>query len=82
MNEELSMPKVTVQVTTPAELRSLLIESARAVVDGRVTVPQANAVSGLSAEVHKSMKMEYVGQIIDSGGYSIEGGRLIEAMGR
>lgn len=75
------MAKVTVEVTTPAELRSLLVESAKAVVDGRITVQQANAVSGLSAEVHKSMKMEYVGQIIDSGGYNIEGGRLVEALG-
>lgn len=68
--------------TTPSELRSLLIESAKAVVDGRLTVQQANAVSGLSSEVHKSMKMEYVGQIIDSGSYSVEGGRLIEVLER
>lgn len=75
------MAKITVEVTSPAELRSLLIESARAVVDGRLTVQQANAVSGLSAEVHKSLKMEYVGQMIDAGGIRIEGGRIIDALG-
>jgi len=35
------MAKITVEVTSPSELRSLLIESARAVVDGRITVQQA-----------------------------------------
>ena len=75
------MPKVTVEVTSPSELRSLLIASAKAVVDGRLTVQQANAVSSLSSEVHKSLKMEYVGQIIDSGTYDIQDGRLIDVMG-
>lgn len=75
------MPKVTVEVTSPAELRSLLIESAKAVLDGRLTVQQANAVSGLSAEVHKSIKMEYVGQVLDTGQYSITDGKLIDSLG-
>jgi hypothetical protein len=70
------MAKIAVEVTSPIELRSLLIESAKAVVDGRLTVQQANSVSGLSSEVHKSLKMEYVGQMLDSGAYSINDGRL------
>lgn len=65
----------------PIELRSLLIECAKAVVDNRITVQQANAVSALSAEVHKSLKMQYVGQIIHDGSFSIKEGRLLESIG-
>ena len=72
--------KKVINQTSPVELRSLLIESARAVVDGRITVQQANAVSSLSSEIHKSLKMEYVGQMIDNGQYEIQGGKLIDVL--
>ena len=62
----------------PEELRSLLIECAKSVVDNRITVQQANAVAGLSAEIHKSIKMEYVGQVISSGHFKIKDGELFE----
>jgi len=52
--------------TAPEELRELLIESVRAVLDRKLSPAQAHAVAALSAEVHKSIKMEIVGDIVSS----------------
>ena len=62
---------------TPEELRSVLTAAAYAVVEGRITVQQANALSSLSSEVHKSLKMQYVGQLICDDLPNIENGRIV-----
>jgi hypothetical protein len=41
------------KITSPAEHRSLLLSSIEAVAEGRMNVAQANAIVGLSCEVHK-----------------------------
>jgi hypothetical protein len=46
-------------ITGPAELRSVLLMSIEKVISGQMNVPQANAVVGLSAEVHKSIRQQY-----------------------
>lgn len=48
-----------VKITNAAELRSLLAESICAVMEGRMNVAQANAVVGLSSELHKSIRQEW-----------------------
>ena len=50
--------KVEQIIATPAQLRALLMQSAVAVIESRMTVAQANAVVGLSSELHKSIKQE------------------------
>jgi len=52
--------------TPPEQLRELLIDSVKAVLDRKLSPAQANAVAALSAEVHKSIKMEIVGDIVSS----------------
>lgn len=47
------------RITTAADLRALLAESICAVMEGRLNVSQANAVVGLSGELHKSIKQEW-----------------------
>ncbi len=71
---------VTTQIKTPEEFRTLLIAAAGAVLEGRINVQQANALSGLSAEVHKSLKMQYVGQMIGAGNVSITDGRVVRML--
>jgi hypothetical protein len=46
-------------ITDPTALRAVLLLSIEKVVCGQMSVPQANAVVGLSAEVHKSIKAQY-----------------------
>jgi vacuolar-type H+-ATPase subunit E/Vma4 len=71
---------VKTEIRTPEEFRSLLIAAASAVLEGRLTVQQANALAGLSSEVHKSLKMQYVGQMIGAGNVSIQDGRVVRML--
>lgn len=48
-----------VLIDSPAALRGLLVEAMVGVLEGRVSVPQANAVAGLGVEVHKSIRQEW-----------------------
>lgn len=46
-------------IQEPAQVRGLLFKTAINVVEGKVTVAQANAVIGLSCEAHKSLRQEW-----------------------
>lgn len=48
-----------VKISNAAELRTLLAEGICAVMEGRINVSQANAVVGLSSELHKSIRQEW-----------------------
>ena len=60
----------------PEHLRAILVESIKAVINGNITVQQANSISSLSAEIHKSIKMEYVGQYLAHETVKIRDGNL------
>ncbi len=47
------------KITTPAEHRALLLATMEAVMEGRASVPQANAIAGLSQQVHQSIRQEW-----------------------
>jgi len=47
------------KIQTASDLRGLLGECICGVLEGRVNVAQANAVTGLSGEVHKSIRQEF-----------------------
>lgn len=53
-------------ISTPSNVRHLLLQSAMAVVSGRLTSKEANAIACLTSEIHKSLKLEYIGRILDS----------------
>ena len=67
-----------ISVEKPDELRSLLVAAARAVIDGKLNVQRANAVASLSAEVHKSIRLEMVGEALTDKSMAIENGRLVQ----
>lgn len=46
-------------ITSASGHRALLIGAMEALIEGRINVPQANALAGLSAEVHKSIRQEW-----------------------
>jgi hypothetical protein len=66
-----------VQIETPAEFRALLMSTAVAVLDGRVNVAQANAVVGLSAEVHKSLRQQWDMQCYVAENIAVNGGQVL-----
>ena len=47
------------KINSPAELRSILLQTMTALLEGKVSVPQANAVVGLSSEAHKSIRQQW-----------------------
>ena len=67
--------------TTPEDLRAILVSSIRMVIEGDMSVQQANAISSLSSEVHKSIKMEYVGQILSRETITVKNGKVINVLG-
>ena len=46
-------------ISSATEHRRLLLDSMVALVEGRMNVQQANALAGLSGEVHKSIRQEW-----------------------
>jgi len=54
------------KIKTPAEHRALLLEAMRAVCERRMSVPLANAVIGLSAQVHENIALERSRQDVTS----------------
>lgn len=46
-------------ITSSRKHRALLIGAMEALVEGRMSVPVANALSALSSEVHKSIRQEW-----------------------
>lgn len=46
-------------IRSAGDHRRLLLDAMVAVTEGRMNVGQANAISSLSAEVHKSIKLEW-----------------------
>jgi hypothetical protein len=66
-----------VQIETPAEFRALLMSTAVAVLEGRVNVAQANAVVGLSTEVHKSLRQQWDMQCYVAENIAVSGGQVL-----
>lgn len=48
-----------ITIRSAEDHRALLLDAMLAVCDGRMSVPQANALVGLSAEVHKSIRQQW-----------------------
>lgn len=67
-----------IKVTTPAEHRALLLASIEAVAEGRMNVSQANAIVGLSTEVHKSIRQEWDMRVYAAENLSIESGKIVK----
>lgn len=68
------------RITTPAELRALLLECAVRVMEGTTNVSQANAVASLSAEVHKSVRQEWEMRCYAAENLGIEEGRIVRTL--
>jgi len=66
------------KITTPSEHRALLLSAIEAVAEGRMNVPQANAIVGLSCEVHKSIRQEWDMRVYAAENLSLEAGKVVK----
>jgi hypothetical protein len=70
------------KITTPAEHRALLLAAIESVCEGRMNVSQANAIVGLSGEVHKNIRQEWDMRCYAAENLTIENGALLKIVGR
>jgi len=75
---------IHMKINSPAELRSILLQCMEKVIEGKMSVNQANAVAALSAEAHKSIRQQWemTLELVDnpklqSGGYVAGGPKIV-----
>lgn len=67
----------TRKLVRAADLRGALLATIEGVLEGRVNVAQANAVVGLSTEVHKSIRQEWDMRVYASENLNLSKGQVI-----
>jgi len=67
-------------IVNAADLRGALLATMEGVLEGRVTVAQANAVAQLSGELHKSIRQEWDMRVYANEHLTLEAGRVIELL--
>jgi hypothetical protein len=65
------------KLKTADDLRGILLASIEALVEGRMSVPQANAVASLSEEIHKSIRQEWDMRVYANENLNLESGRVV-----
>ena len=68
------------KITNPQEHRALLLAAMEAICEGRLNVSQANALVGLSTEVHKSLRQEWDMRVYAAENLTIQQSKVIKMM--
>jgi hypothetical protein len=68
------------KIGTSSDLRAVLLASIEGVLEGRVNVSQANAIVGLSSELHKSIRQEWDMRIYASENITLSNGKLLKLL--
>jgi len=68
------------KITSPEDHRALLLASMEAVCEGRMNINQANAITGLSAEVHKSIRQEWDMRVYAAENLTLEHGKVVKML--
>ena len=66
------------KINKPEDLRRILLSSIESVLEGKMTVSQANAVVGLSGELHKSIKQEWEMRCYAADNMTLENGEIVK----
>ena len=69
------------KIVTAADLRGSLLATIEGVLEGRVNVSQANAVVGLSTELHKSIKQEWDMRVYANENLNLKAGKVVLLLG-
>jgi hypothetical protein len=71
----------TNKIISPSDHRALLLAAMEAVCEGRMNVGQANALVGLSGELHKSIRQEWDMRVFAAENLTLEHGRVVKMLG-
>jgi hypothetical protein len=66
------------KINKPEDLRRILLSSIESVLEGKMSVSQANAVVGLSGELHKSIRQEWEMRCYAADNMHLENGEIIK----
>ena len=69
------------KIVNANDLRGALLASIEGVLEGRLCVAQANAVVGLSGELHKSIRQEWDMRVYANENLNLEAGKVIKLIG-
>lgn len=68
------------KIVNANDLRGALLASIQGVLEGKVNVAQANAITGLSTELHKSIRQEWDMRVYANENLSISSGEVIKLL--
>lgn len=68
------------KIVTAAQLRGVLLATIEGVLEGRVSVPMANSVVGLSEQVHSSLYKEWDMSVYAAENLGLHRGRVIDLL--
>lgn len=71
----------TKKINTPNDLRAVLLLTIEGVLKGAVSVPQANAVSSLSEQVHSSLRQEWDMRCYAAENLTLKHGEVVRLLG-
>lgn len=69
------------RISSPGDLRAVLLLTIEGVLEGRVSVSQANAVSSLAAQVHSSISKEWDMRCYAAENLALEKGEVVRLLG-
>jgi len=69
------------KITTAEDLRGAILAAIQGVLEGKVNVSQANAVVGLSGELHKSLRQEWDMRVFANENLSLAAGEVVKLVG-
>jgi len=69
------------KIQTPEDHRALLLAAMQALCEGRLNVSQANALVGLSGEVHKNLRQEWDMRVYAAENLTLEHGQVVKMLG-
>ena len=72
---------MTTKIGSPADLRAVLLLTIEGVLQGKVSVPQANSVCGLSEQVHSSIRQEWDMRCYAAENLSLHHGEVVRLLG-
>ena len=68
------------RITSPSEHRAILLMTMEGILEGKVSVPMANAIASVSSEVHRSLRQEWDMRVYAAENLSLDKGRVTKML--
>lgn len=78
-NETLQVPAIhTPRITTPSDLRGVLVLTIEGLLEGRVDVHRANAIARLTEQIHSSIDKEWDMRVYAANNFGLKAGEVVK----